>query len=268
MPPLPNLLLLVALLLPGAAGRAQPAPPRTIHVYVALADNHSQGIVPVPEKIGRGDDPDNNLYWGCDEGLRSVFRHAADWRRVRADSAATSPVLERLVFFNAGQNAFLVADACQGREIKRTLAHFLSAAGGGAPEKITVSVDGKKLVLAVGGGAGLVAYIGHNGLMDFTLDPAPPLQGASGKPAIVLCCRSEDYFTVPLRQAGARPLLLTTQLMYPAACVLQAAVEGWLRGETAAAIHERAARAYAGNQKITLKSARGVFSAPQPPSGK
>lgn len=30
---------------------------RTIHVFVALCDNEHQGIVPVPEIFGNGDDP-------------------------------------------------------------------------------------------------------------------------------------------------------------------------------------------------------------------
>ncbi len=37
---------------------------KTIHVLVALCDNTYQGIVPVPEKIGNGQNPDQNLYWG------------------------------------------------------------------------------------------------------------------------------------------------------------------------------------------------------------
>jgi len=35
---------------------------RTIHVFVALCDNEHQGIVPVPEIFGNGDDPANNLF--------------------------------------------------------------------------------------------------------------------------------------------------------------------------------------------------------------
>jgi hypothetical protein len=38
------------------------APPRLIHVFVALADNVHQGIVPVPAALGNGDDPARNLY--------------------------------------------------------------------------------------------------------------------------------------------------------------------------------------------------------------
>jgi hypothetical protein len=46
---------------------------KIIHVFVALCDNDSQGIVPVPKKIGNGNDPDNNLYWGCGYGVRTFF---------------------------------------------------------------------------------------------------------------------------------------------------------------------------------------------------
>src|SRR5687768_2778496 len=42
---------------------------RVVHVFVALCDNEYQGIVPVPARIGNGDDPDNNLYWGAAYGV-------------------------------------------------------------------------------------------------------------------------------------------------------------------------------------------------------
>ncbi len=55
------------------AGPSQPpaTPPRTIHVIVALRDNASQGIVPVPAALGNGDDPARNLYWGARYGVRA-----------------------------------------------------------------------------------------------------------------------------------------------------------------------------------------------------
>lgn len=37
---------------------------KTIHIFVALCDNKYQGIVPVPAKIGNGQDPDNNFILG------------------------------------------------------------------------------------------------------------------------------------------------------------------------------------------------------------
>jgi hypothetical protein len=35
---------------------------RVVHVFVALADNAHQGIVPVPARLGNGDDAAANLY--------------------------------------------------------------------------------------------------------------------------------------------------------------------------------------------------------------
>ena len=52
---------------------------KLIHVHVALCDNDSQGIVPVPKKIGNGNDPGNNLYWGCGYGVRTFFTNSSDW---------------------------------------------------------------------------------------------------------------------------------------------------------------------------------------------
>jgi hypothetical protein len=43
-----------------------------------------------------------------------------------------------------------------------------------------------------------------------------------------------------------------------------ALTSGWIRGESAAQFRERAATAYARNQGISVKSARGVFVAAPP----
>jgi hypothetical protein len=59
---------------------------------------------------------------------------------------------------------------------------------------------------------------------------------------------------------NARPLVLTTQLMYPGGFILRAAVDGWTRGESAAALCDRAAASYSRNQRISVKAARGVFT--------
>ena len=70
---------------------------KVIHVFVALADNAHQGIIPVPAKIGDGDKPDDNLYWGCDEGVRSWFAHSRRWKKIGTLKAAQTAVLERIV---------------------------------------------------------------------------------------------------------------------------------------------------------------------------
>lgn len=233
------------------------SPPRTIHVFVALADNAHQGIAPVPAKIGNGDDPEHNLYWGCDEGLKAYFKKSGPWKFVAAVDPRTSAILERCVFRHATANAYLVADAYRGRDIKAAIEDFLSAAAGARPASIKIK-NGPPL--KIGGDSDLVAYIGHNGLMDFRIADVQSARPAH-KPAIVLCCKSRDYFAEPLKSAGAAPLLLTTQLMYPGSFILKAALDGWLAGETPAQIRKRAGRAYAKNQQISEKSALGVFVA-------
>jgi len=108
-----------------------------------------------------------------------------------------------------------------------------------------------------------VAYIGHNGLMDFAIEwPKKEPDKNVSKPAIVLCCISSRYFGPPLKGVGASPLLLTTQLMYPGAFVLHDALEAWVGGGGSMALREAAARAYAKNQHISVKAAAGVFSGP------
>ncbi|MCX7012295.1 MAG: hypothetical protein NTW86_06980 [Candidatus Sumerlaeota bacterium] len=232
------------------------AAPKVIHVFVALADNASQGIAPVPARIGDGNDPAENLYWGCDEGLKAWFSHSALWRRVSSAPSTDSVVLDRCVFRHKSFDAYVVADAYRGSEIRRAILDFLDAASGRG--RATISLPAAKLEAA--GRSTLVAYIGHNGLMDFRLDGPNPSDPPSRRPAIVLCCMSDAYFSPLLRQAGAQPVLTTTQLMYPGAFILHDALEAWLSEGESGALRDQAAQAYARNQKISLKSALGVFA--------
>ncbi len=48
--------------------------------------------------------------------------------------------------------------------------------------------------------------------------------------------------------------------MYPGSFILHDALEGWLRQENKEAIRDRAGRAYAKNQKISVSAGRGIFA--------
>jgi hypothetical protein len=235
---------------------------KIVHVFVALCDNDSQGIVPVPARIGNGNDPANNLYWGCAEGVKAYFSRSRQWKLISAQNNPSETILERCVFQHRESNAFIIADAYRGSNIKDATADFLASASGNKEESIEVTSSNKRIELAIAGSADLVSYVGHNGLMDFSLPFPDKAEGAGAKDAIVLCCISERYFWPALRKSGARPLLMTTQLMYPGAFILKAALDGWLAGERAQEIRERAAKAYADNQRISVKAARGVFAPP------
>src|SRR5579864_5835869 len=160
--------LLPLLLLASAFVHAQSSP-RTIHVFVALADNANQGIVPVPAKLGNGEDPEHNLYWGSAYGVKTFFARSGEWSRIVCGEKPKSEILERCVFKHRATNVYLVADAYRGREIRQAILDFLTSAAGDDPQTISLPGVTAALTLPIRGGANLVAYIGHDGLMDFQL---------------------------------------------------------------------------------------------------
>ena len=65
------------------------------------------------------------------------------------------------------------------------------------------------------GSADLVAYVGHDGFMDFTLPSTPQARDTKKRKAIILACISKKYFAKPLERTGAEPIVWTTGLMAP-----------------------------------------------------
>ena len=242
---------------------ARAGKPLVVHVVVALCDNVHQGIVPVPPHLGRGDDPGGNLYWGARYGVRGYLDRAAGWKRVSLENQPAPGVLERAVYSAQlkGARAYLVAEAWDGSRIRDAIARFLEMAAGRQPETLRVAGE----AVAAGGQSHVVAFIGHNGLMDFEaprVDAGPP---TPARAAIVLACASRPYFADLLQRAGASPLVLTTGLMAPEAYALEAAVRAWLEGGDAAAARTAAADAYDRYQKCGRRAARRLFAAPAGP---
>lgn len=238
----PNRIAGILIVAMGFVAVSSQAADKTIGVFVALADNASQGIVPVPAPIGNGDDPERNLYWGTAEGLKGVFDKSKEWRLTdRDDDPAESDILRTRTYRHEKTGAVLSARAYRGTAIKRCMEDFETAIQ-------QRSFD-------------MVVFIGHNGLMDLSLPaPARAADQASVPDCIVLCCKSDSYFRSRIETAGGRPVLLTTQLMYPGAFILHAAVDGWLKGATLTEIRERAGDAYAANQRLSKKAGLGVFA--------
>jgi len=231
---------------------------RMAYVVVALCDNVHQGIVPVAPSIGNGDDADKNLYWGARFGVRTHFNASRDWQLVSDVRDLSPKVLERLVYKHKTKDAYLVADAYRGSEIRQATADFLNAASGNTNP--TVEVAGKVYGLSKGASAHLVGYVGHNGLMDFDLTYMPKHRDDVRRDAVILACISKKYFAPPLRESGANPLLWTTNLMAPEAYVLKAALDGWLADEDGERVRERAAKAYNTYQSCGINSARSLFA--------
>jgi len=243
-----------------ASGEPLRNPGKLIHVVVALCDNQFQGIVPVPPRIGNGDDPANNLYWGAAFGVKTFFRKSKDWTLLAQIPAPKPGVLERLVFRHRTREVYLVADAYRGREIRMATWDVLRFAAGTGEEVLEVRSGSTTERLLAGGGADLVAYVGHDGLMDFTLPAAPRPADGRRREAILLACASKNYFARALEPTGAQPLLWTTGLMAPEAYVLHAALEGWVREEEGDAVRRRAAAAYHQYQHCGLKAALRLFA--------
>ncbi len=231
---------IVILLIVAACGDCALAESKRIHVFVALADNASQGIAPVPAKIGNGDDADENLYWGSSEGFKSIFGRSKSWKLEKAEASPTPQILDRRSYRHATKDCVLVAEAWRGKNIHQCLEAFF------------VNLHDRR--------SDLTAFIGHNGLMDAPVAVSVLDATVKSTDAIILCCISGSYFKPHLAALQARPVLTTEQLMYPGSFLLRDALEVWLHNGSRPEIRMAAARAYAANQSISVKAAAGVFS--------
>lgn len=205
------------------------AAPVRVHVTVALCDNATQGIVPVPAAIGDGDNPRTNLYWGAAYGVKSWLRRER-WT-IQTAPPPNAAVLERIVAKKG--DVTIIADAWRGSRIRDAITSFVESASG----------------LGEGANADLVAYIGHDGLMEFSIAPRV---GAKPRKAIVLACASRRYFSPHVKD----PLLMTTGLMAPEVYTLTAAIDAWVRGGD---VREAAAQAYHRHQNCGIRAARRLF---------
>jgi hypothetical protein len=235
--------------------------PLVAHVVVALCDNDSQGIVPVPAKLGDGDDPKSNLYWGAMYGVRSYFRNRPDWKPVAIAAARDPRVLDRVLYtrevtrHGKATRVYLVAEAWRGRNIADGVRHFLELNRGEHRETLR---DGER-EFGAGGAAHVIAFVGHNGLMDFAV-PSLPAASAVSLPhaSVVLACMSESYFAELLKKHSI-PLVTTTGLMAPEAYTLAALLESWFEGGDGGQARNAAARAYAKFQRTSENAARRLF---------
>ncbi len=228
---------------------------RYVHVVVALCDNVNQGIVKVAERIGNGQDPANNLYWGCSFGFKTFFKKHKDWKLTGEIKNPAGNIRERLVFKHKRSPVWMIADAYDGAAIRQATRDLLGFAAGLG--KFQVEAEKRKII--AGGGSDLICYAGHNGLMDFTIDVIPSPADARPRDVMILACMSRIFFAAAVRKTGARPLLWTTGLMCPEAYTLAAAIDSWIRNEPGETIREKAAQAYNQYQKCGIKGARRLL---------
>ena len=228
---------------------------KTIHVFVALCDNKYQGIVPVPAKIGNGQDAATNLYWGAAFGVKTFFNKSNEWKLIEIKKNPAENILERILFKHKTKNIYLLADAYDGQYIKQTTIDFLLACSG----KGTTSISKEGKEIPFGGAADIIAYVGHDGLMDFSLSNEFEKQDEEERKAIMLACISKKYFASHLKNTGAEPLLWSTGLMAPEAYILHDALNKWIDTDDAAQTRNAAAAAYSKYQRCSMNAAKNLL---------
>ncbi len=227
---------------------------KVIQIYVALCDNKYQGIVPVPAGIGNGQSPATNLYWGCGFGVKTYFRKSSKWTLISTQSK-NDTLLERLVFKHVSKNYYLVADAYNGKYIKTCTGDFLKSSAGLLNDTLHILNS----ILGIGGNASLLAYIGHDGLMDFNLSGAYKNTDGRMRSIIILACFSKQFFGPYLKDANVNPMVWTTGLMCPEAYTIHDALDAFIAGKSNESIRTQAARAYAKYQKCSEAAARRLL---------
>jgi len=192
------------------------------------------------------------------------------WKKVAVEKPNDKRILERVLFFrNLSRDerevpVYVLADAWDGAEIRPAMKRFLAMTAGDANERFQIGAEPATTEVRAGGAAHLVAYVGHNGLMDFGLArPSSQSEGRAIGSSIVLACASKPYFLDHLEAADSHPLLLTTGLMAPEAYTLDAVIRRWVAHGTPEAVRKAAAEAYHRYQNCGLRAATNLFwSAP------
>ena len=228
---------------------------KTIHIFVALCDNKYQGIVPVPTKIGNGQDPDNNLYWGCAYGIRSYFKKSKEWKFLKSEKNINDIVLERVIFKHTSKDYYLIADAYDGKYIKECIIDFLKSSSGIIKDTLNINNE----TIGISGNSSLVSYIGHDGLMDFQLSESFKNTDDKKRDVIILACYSKRFFSPHLSNSNVNPLVWSTNLMAPEAYVIHDAITGYINNEDNQQIRNRAAKAYSKFQKCSEKAAKNLL---------
>lgn len=231
--------------------------PLIAHVLVPLCDNDHQGIVPVNASLGNGQNIRTNLYWGAGYGIKTHFQRAADWKMVHQSVPQEKVLLDRVVFykkFTSGARVYLIADAYDGAYMETCLKDFLGSVSGRKTGQIALTED----TLPAWGGADLIGFNGHNGLMDVNV-PIPGSSDGIQRDAVVIACASHGYFADPLQKIGGFPLLTTTNLLAPEAYVMRAVLDSWGELKSGADTRLAAGAAYHKYQKCGLNGATRLF---------
>jgi hypothetical protein len=249
--------------------------PLVVEVHVPLCSNEL--IRCGNAKLGDGDNPSTNLYWSTTPGFGVWFaRKGSGWKRVlhatNTQDTGDDDVLELHVYRRTittpaawrkqgapkTYEVDLVIHGWRGSAIDRALAAYAADVSGQGTRTITLA---DKSTLAAGGAARIVAFVGHNRLMDLEKFDWPKA-GDEVKGTIAIACHTKSYMKEDVPSATRVPLLMTNDFLFSNAAPLEAAVLAFAGGGGYAQIRLDAATAYAAIQKREVKRVFHAFTNP------
>lgn len=255
--------------------------PLVVQVHVPLCERTI--IACGNDRLGDGDAPKTNLYWATTEGFLGWFgRKGGGWKQVLAtDGSAVGDdrVLDLRVWRRelatpaawrqAGAPArfalVVVAQAWRGTEIDAALTRYAEDLYGAHRQAIALP-DGT--TIAAGGDAHVVAYVGHNRLMDLTEFDWRAIAGRGDdrpRGVVAIACHTAPYMQDVVPGRRQVPLILTRDFMLASAAALEGAALAFARGGDFAAIRRGGAQGYADGGKKPLRRVFGAFSNPADP---
>lgn len=247
--------------------------PLVAEVHVPLCDNTI--IRCGNSKLGDGDLLDGNLLWTTTPGFGAWFtRRGSGWKRVAKHRDTGNPNVLAIDVYRRKVSApaawrkrgvpasfelDLVIHAWRGKAIDTALAAYAKDLSDGAPREIVL--DDKSIVRS-GGAAHLVAWVGHNRLMDLDAAYPWPAPGAQAKGTIAIACHTAPYMETQVAGATRVPLLMTRDLLFANAAPLEAVVLAFANGHGYAKIRNDAAAAYAAIRERPIEKIAGAFTNP------
>lgn len=280
--PLPSPSSSLPPLLDRIALSARSGAPVVAVAHVALCDNAH--VRCGGRGRGDGDDLARNLYWATAGGFDGWFgRRGSGWTRVTTRPGDDPQVLATVVWRRdepptAALRArgvtrpfplYVVAHAWRGQAIDRALDRYVADLWGTGGDKASGSAGGSLAladgtVLAVGGAAHVVAYLGHNRWMDHQSpypfpadDPAAPVKGS-----ITMACLTAPYVGAPLASPRRVPLLMTRDFVFAGAGAFEGALRALVAGGDLGEIRRRAAATYAASEGKSFARVESAFTNP------
>lgn len=247
--------------------------PLVITVHVALCSNRS--IWCGSKKLGNGDKPRTNLYWGGASGLTAWFRYRRKgYKQVFRDGGDGKVVVDRVVYrrrvgwiskrwkrFGVTKpfDVYLVGLAYRGRHIGKAVDALIRQTATGAGSTLKLKT-GK--TIAIGGRGHLVGYAGHNYLMDTGGRwKWPKITRKRPVGYFMLACMSAQYLAPRLTHKLTHAVLLTRVFMYPGAFTIDGLIRALSFAQRQRAVFRKGCAYYARYSKVKAATVRrGMFT--------